>query len=235
MPIPHPIRLLSTVALSWALVLAPLAAHEAWAERVVLIHYGHAGADATDPYEPDRVRAIAAIDAEGAALEVAARAIGGAAVAVTAQQGDPAAVFFILDTPHYIVTGSGDDRSWDEASAEEAAAAPQSWVGSYHATSIFTWHRSLSQPRGGAIQLVPLADPLSLADGAPLPLRAYRDGEPLAGLELHGSGDEPLVSDAEGHLRVPLQSGLNVLVGKFDVVTDGRTRGYRAVLSFTRP
>lgn len=215
--------------LAVACAAMPAIAHETWADRVILIHYGEPGGP-LDPYKPEQITAITAIAADGSALAVTARAIGGVAVAVDSPAGDPAAVFYSMDLGHYAITG--DD--WKKATAEEAATAEKSWTGSFTATSILAWHPELTRPRGRSIELVPLADPLSLAEGQPLPLRAYRDGKPVAGFTLYRDGAEPVVSDADGGLSVPLRAGHQVLVGGIDQIDGPRTIGHLAVLSFTR-
>lgn len=222
------LHLVPATVLAWSLVLAPAHGHETWAERVILIHYGEPGGP-LDPYRPEQVSAISAIAPDGSAMAVSARPVGGAAVAVTTPGGDPAAVFYTMDLGHYVITG----EEWKPASAEAAIAAGKSWSGSFTATSILAWHPSLARPRGRAIELVPLADPSSIPAGQPLPMRAFRDGRPFAGLSVHrGEGEAAIVSDASGDLAVPLRSGHQVIVGGHDEVSGGRTTGHLAVLSF---
>lgn len=226
----HLLRSSIAIAVSWALVLAPVAAHETWAERVILIHYGEPGGP-LDPYKPEQIAELAAIAGDGSALAVTARPVGGAAVAVASPQGDPAAVFYTMRLGHYAITG----EEWKPATAEEAAAAAKSWTGSFTATSILAWHPDLARHRGRGIELVPLVDPDAVAEGRPLPVRAYRDGRPAAGVQVHqGEGVPALRSDAAGDLAVPLRSGHQVIIGSFDEVAGGRTTGHIAVLSFTR-
>lgn len=230
-------RFLATVALAWALVLYPLPAHETWAERVILIHYGYLGGDKVDAYTPDQVHDLAAIARDGSVLPVTALPVGGASVAIRhAGDQDPAAVFYRLQLGHWTISGSGDAEQWTEATAEAAAQAERSWTGSYSVTSIFAWNAALSQPRGGSIELLPLIDPATVAIGAPLPLRVYRNGEPLAGftIEAEEEGTATIVSAADGTLAVPLQAGHQVILGNIDVVSDGHTVGHMAVLSFRR-
>jgi hypothetical protein len=226
----HPIRTCATIALAWALVLGPASAHETWAERVILIHYGEPG-EALDAYEPGQISALSAIAADGTAVVVSATAVGGQAVAVVPAAGDPAAVFYRMQLSHYIIAGD----TWTKASATDAAAAAKTWVGSYTVTSILAWHASLAQPRGRDIELVPLVDPQSVAVGADLPLRAFRAGKPIAGMEVHlGEGVPPAVSDAAGNLSVAVKAGHQVILGSIDAVNAGHTTGYLAVLSFNR-
>lgn len=226
----HPIRTCATIALAWALVLSPVSAHETWAERVILIHYGEPG-EALDAYEPGQISALSAIGPDGAAVVVNAKTVGGQAVAVVPAAGDPAAVFYRMQLSHYIIAGD----TWTKASAADAATAAKTWVGSYTVTSILAWHASLAQPRDREVELVPLADPQSVAVGAALPLRAYRAGKPVAGMEVQlGAGVPPAVSDAAGNLSVPLKAGHQVILGGIDEVTGGHTTGHLAVLSFNR-
>lgn len=225
------IRPLAITVLAWTIVLAPVHAHETWAERAILIQFGEPGAPGLDAYKPGQVRELSAIGIGGAAVPVTALPIGQAAVVVKPSGGtDPAAVFFTLQLGHYVITG--DD--WKDATAAEAAAAPTLWVGSYTVTSILAWHPGLAEPRARAIELVPLVDPLALAVGAPLPLRAFRDGRPQAGLTIElGEGAKPVVSDAAGNLSVPVRVGHQVILGSLDEVAGGHTVGRMAVLSFT--
>ncbi len=225
------LRHLSAIILAWGLVFAPAAAHETWAEQVILIHYGEPGGP-LDSYKPEQIRDLSAIGGDGAALAVTARSVGGSAVAVSSPGGDPAAVFYAMQLGHYVITG--DD--WKPATAEAAANAAKTWTGAFTATSILAWHPSLAQPRGRSIELVPLADPASVPEGQPLQLRAFRDGKPLAGVTVHrGEGVPPLVSDAAGDLAVPVRKGHQVILGNLDVVVGGRTTGHIAVLSFHHP
>lgn len=225
------LRHLAATALAWSLVSAPATAHETWAERIILIHYGEPGGP-LDPYAPEQIRNLSAIAADGSALAVAASPVGSAAVAVSSPGGDPAAVFYTMQLGHYII--AGDD--WQPATATEAAAAAKSWTGSYTVTSILAWHPSLTQHRERSVELVPLADPASLPDGQALPVRAFRAGQPLAGMTVHlGEGLQPLVSDAAGDLAVPVRRGHQVILGSLDEVAEGRTTGHIAILSFQRP
>lgn len=222
---------LSSVLVAWTMLFAPMGAHETWAERVILIHYGEPG-EQPEAYKPEQITDLSAIAADGSPLTVTARAVGGAAVAVASAVGDPAAVFYTMRLGHYVITG--DD--WKPATAAEADAAAKSWSGSFTATSILVWHPSLAQPRNRPIELVPLADPAAIAAGGSLPLRAFRDGRPLAGLTIHrGDGAAPLVSDGLGDIAVPVRSGQQVVIGNFEEVAGGRTTGHLAVLSFRRP
>ena len=68
---------------------------------------------------------------------------------------------------------------------------------------------SWSEPVGMALELVPEADPTSLAAGAILPIRLLRNGEPLAGLAVAVDRGGPncrtfQTTDAEGRARLTL-------------------------------
>jgi hypothetical protein len=225
------LKQIGAILLAWGLVFTPSFAHETWAERVILIHYGEPGGP-LDAYKPEQIGELSAIDRDGKPLAITARSIGGAAVAVTAATGDPAAVFYAMQLGHYVITG----EDWKPATAQEAAAAGKSWTGLFTATSILTWHPSLAQSRQRAIELVPLTDPAMVPVGQPLRLRAYRQGKPVVGVQVSGGdGKPPLVSDADGLLSVPVRSGHQVILGSLDEVVDGRTKGWLAILSFRCP
>ena len=223
-------RILSVSLLSWAMVFMPLWAHDAWADRVILIHFGEPG-EALDAYQPDQIRDLSAITADGQPLAVSGKPVGEQAIVVDSPTGEPAAVFFTMALPHYIITA--DD--WKKASKEDALKAAKSWTGSYTVTSIFAWQPSLAQSRNRHVELVPLVDPLSVRPGGKLALRAYRDGKPVAGLTVGGHEDNSpkYVSDTEGNLAVPLTTGRQIILGSIDEVDGGHTVGHLAVLSFT--
>jgi hypothetical protein len=224
-------RSIGTPIIAWALVLMSVSAHETWAEPVILIHYSEPGGP-LDAYKPDQVTDVSAIGADGHAVPVALRAVGGAAVAVTAEGGEPAALFYAMRLGHYVI--NGDD--WLPATAEEAAAAQKSWTGQFSATSILTWHPALSQPRQRPIELIPDVDPSSIPVGQLLPLRAYRHGRPAAGVQIYaGEGKPPLSSDADGRLSIPVRAGHQVITASIDEVVGGRTMGWIATLSFRHP
>ncbi|KXU36641.1 hypothetical protein AXK11_03660 [Cephaloticoccus primus] len=81
------------------------------------------------------------------------------------------------------------------------------------------------QIRDIRLLLVPEVDPLKVGAGNPLPIRAYIDGKPAAGVRLMSdyrgvgtvalsAGEESPTTDAEGRTRIVVRNpGLNVIAG----------------------
>lgn len=213
------------------LASVPLYAHEAWAEKVILIHFGEPGENKTDAYKPDQILNLAAIDHNGAEISVSGRPVGEASMVVHHDDKvSPSAVFFTMQLNPYIITG--DD--WKISTATAAAKAEKSWVGSYTVTSILDWHETLTKSRGRHIELVPLKNPFDLNAGETLPLRVYRNGKPAKGVSISlGENMSPVVSDKNGNIEVPIKAGHQVILGNIDEVKNGHTIGHMAVLSFS--
>lgn len=78
------------------------------------------------------------------------------------------------------------------------------------------WSRGWDRPLGYPAEVVPLANPYALGAGASLPVRVFVDGTPVADQLVVAGGRRPdgsamddikVRSDADGVVRVPLQTG----------------------------
>jgi len=185
-----------------ASLLIPTHAHDVFAERVLLIHFGDAG-ERLDPYHPDQVTAVRAIASDGAALPVTMLPIGETGVTIQSPNGDLIAVAVHWDGGYRVKPTL--EGKWQKTTRAEAEAAGAYRHSTLISLRVFAWHPALATPHGTDLELLPLTDPAAATVGGHLQVRIVRDGKPLAGVALRtGESKDDLLSDANGVVQVPL-------------------------------
>ena len=230
------------LAAAVAMLLPTLAAaHGVWvAQRAGAwaLVLGEASVD--EAYAAGQVRTVLARTVSGEAREAA----------VVAQDRHPllrfdadvGAVAAVFEDGYWSKTRAG---AWVTGSRAEVADAERT---SFDVKTTTTIVRPLAMPAkafGLPLEIVPLADPMSLQRGRALPIRVLFDGRPLADAKvtadyLHDAQAEGVRTDADGRAEVMLgSSGLNVI--KVSASRPRRDRrladedGYTATLAFALP
>lgn len=99
----------------------------------------------------------------------------------------------------------------------EVAAALRSWLSEESIKLVETWTPILAAPLTQGLELVPLADPRTIAVGDKLRLRALWRGKPKAGVTVAYQGDPRGVTGDDGTVNIRLrQSGTQVISASFE-------------------
>lgn len=204
-----------------ACLFTPLAcAHTVWLEQdgkqndYIVRFGGHAGV--LEEFPPQKLKQIAAIDAEGQQINVA-REDQQAGVRLSAAQ-TPSLITLFYDNGYWSTLSSG--RSENLPMDQVADAVSAVWAVKYH-KYIQRWDAQAIQPQGQAFELVPL-DEKAPAAGQPVSFQVLIDGEPAEGIELaFGEAGKEAISDANGHATLTTRSGVNrIWAGQRLEVTD---------------
>lgn len=199
--------LLATLAL-----LAPLSAaraHTAWIEAAgdgyVVRFGGHEGK--TEPYAADKVKSVQAVDAQGRALTVSARA-GDDGVRLTVA-GAPAVLALHFDNGIWSRAPGGRSQPLP---LDAHPGATQATHAVKYAKTIVQWTAAAAQPLGQPFELLPLQSQPPRA-GQPLRLRVLVDGKPAAGIAVgrDENDPQPARSDADGVVTLRPVAGQNAL------------------------
>jgi len=198
------IRTLSLSILASAAVALPAAqAHDAWPvaqEGGYAIVYGHQGKQ--ENYVNEKVRQIAAFDAQGQALR-AERHDTDKGVHFTVQ-GEPAVLTLEFDNGYWSKTTRGS-VNLPKNEAEGALSAAH--VVKFSKT-VLGFSPAAATARGQQLEILPLSAQAPKAGDA-LPVQVLWDGKPLPHARLmRGHDDEkPVSTDAQGKASLPVESG----------------------------
>ena len=205
-------------------LLPDAARHEAPGPVTLGLASGNLFPDAESGFLPERIAAASfrlggrhyplnmlRVTPEQLLLRLAPHATGIAAVAVTAKPLDVEIDDRIVDIYFDEINASaaqrkawaeaGPNRRWQERFVKHAKTHVRFGPGD-KATA---W----STPSGAEFEIVPEADPTALTAGDSLPVRALKNGGPLAGLQLAAVRERKLVggfvaTDADGRARISL-------------------------------
>lgn len=219
-----PLQLLCSTAL---LVLAGKAlAHDAWIEardQSYAVLYGHA--DKLGGYAPEKVKAVAAVDAKGAVLPVG-REAGPDSLRLTLK-GKPALATMHFEGGYWSKTTEGSKN----LPKNEVSGALSTTHYVKYGKTIFAWGPIVMRPQGQQLEIIPLS-PAAPVAGKELPVQVLWEGKPLAGAKIMRSGSKgkPVETDAEGKVRVEVVSGKQLLgtSHKQELTDDPRADVYSA-------
>lgn len=238
------LRSLLPVVLFAAGALSPLAAqaHGVWvAQRTGqwALVLGEGPVD--DEYQVHSVKSVQGRAADGSAAPVALK---------------PQARNVLLDASPGLasVALAFEDGYWSQGAEGKWVTGPRSQVPMAKKVGYYMMYTTTvlgpatggpAQPFGLPLEIVPLADPLSLKRGQRLAVQVLFEGRALAGAMVRADyiGDthgRPLKTDARGRVQVRLgSSGLNVIKASHARARTDRTEadedGFSATLAFTLP
>jgi uncharacterized GH25 family protein len=233
------IPILIGAAATLVLTSASAEAHSVWITQRAgdwAVVYGHGSSD--DEYEIERVTAAAAVDAAGAPTE--ARVAPSGKIAIFEAPEEAALLMATFDHGYWTEDAAGD---WHNLPPNEVEGAKSAGRYLNYAVAIVADGESPLQakPLGLGLEIVPLADPRSLAAGDDLPVQLLREGAPVEGVELDveyltGGDLKTARTDAEGQTIVTIRNvGLNVVNAYYELPpAEGETAvlGLGATLSF---
>ncbi|MBD2748432.1 DUF4198 domain-containing protein [Microvirga sp. BT688] len=215
-------------------------AHGIWtAQRHgdIAIVYGHGAGD--DAYKPEKVKSAVSYLASGEKRD--SKVLHQVKNALVEPAEDAVALTVILDNG--IWTKGPDDKSANRPKSQVPGAQSASHSIKIN-TTILKSGASL-KPTGQGLEIVALADPMTLKMGDDLPVQVFADGEPLAGVPLyvdyvndgHAQSNK---TDAEGKVTLFVRNdGLNVIGVSHAKKTPGNAEidqvSYFATLSFILP
>lgn len=210
-------------------------AHATWiSQRAGEWAVVHGEGSATDEaYDPAKVTSLAGRDKAGNPVEVTRASMGGY---VTVKAPEAAAVLVATyDAGWWTEDATGE---WHNAAAD---AYPDFKGTGHYRTYISTYvaPTEMRAPVGHLLEIVPLADPVSLSIGGKLPVKVLFDGKPLEGATVTNDvltdwDISAAATDAEGKTTIVVaNSGLNVAQVYHEVDAGPKTiEGHQAVLSF---
>lgn len=228
-------KLLSTVALALTPLLA--SAHDLWLERdgdaLTLLqghkHSEHAGAE-TIPYEPGFVKAAFCLDTAGTAKPM--------------PPGKTAPMKFAADCAAVIVSvssGYWTKTPWETRNVPKTgvAGALASWLSEESVKRVGRWSSSAAQPMSEGLEIVPLANPLSLKTDDKLTVRVVEGRQPRAGVPVAYGGDVRGATGTDGTISIRIRhGGVQLITTSIETpLTDGRAdkRIQSATLQFDLP
>lgn len=228
-----------TAALLALLTLAGQAgAHGLWTEQRrgnVEVVYGHGAED--DAFKADKVSRAWAFNAAGKTIPVTIERL--ADHARLKPLSAPASLAVALDNGAWSKTSEG---KWINQGRSQVANAVEALHTYKYSLSILEAHAHLPDLKGLRMVIVPLADPLEVGVGKPLPVRVLIDGKPAAGIELIGDyrsapDQVSATTDAKGEAQVVVRNeGLNIIAAEASQAVKGDadidSNGYFTSLTF---
>jgi hypothetical protein len=223
---------------------APLSAHGIWfaqrARQLALI-YG-VGADDLDAVERlPLVKTVAGYDSDWAPITTSLRTVG--TIPVVDSDEPVAAVAAIMDYGYWSKTPDGEWHNKGRDEVPDATLAEHNFKYALHLTQVPTTPVPLLE--GHTLQLVPADLNIPQKMGAPMKVRVYYRGKPVAGANvMHdyvNDPDEaaPAKTGADGTATITVRNqGINVLMAIYvGPATDKKVdhEEYRASLSFVIP
>lgn len=202
-----PRRLLAATIL--VCLVSPLAsAHTVWLEQdgsqndYTVRFGGHAGV--LEEFPPQKLKQIAAKDADGLEVSVAREDMQ-AGVRLSAAQ-TPSLITLFYDNGYWSTLSNGRSENLPMDQVADAVSAVSAVK--YH-KYIQRWDAQATKPQGQAFELLPL-DAKAPAAGQPVSFQVLIDGKPAEGIELaFGEAGKDAVSDANGHATLTTRSGVN--------------------------
>lgn len=197
----------SSALLALALA-AGASAHDAWIEArdgAYAVLYGHG--DKHAGYAPEKVKAVAALDAVGAALPV--NLAPGAAAVRVAVRGQAALLTLHFDNGIWTRTTDGS-KNLPKNEVPGALSASHSLK---FGKTVLAWGDIVTKPQGQRLEILPLSAAAPAAGGT-LAVRVLWEGKPLAGAKLvsdaYGKG-KTIETDAEGKATIPVVAGRHLV------------------------
>jgi nickel transport protein len=179
--------------------------HDLWLERepggYALLyghrHAGHPGQD-TIEYRPQAVKQMLCFDSGGSPI-----ARGATAAYPARLSGECAAAYALLSSGYWTKTPFGTQN----VPKDQVEVAVSSWVSFEGVKRIERWGEGLAQPLTPDLEVVPLADPLGLADGDKLRLLVTFAGRPVAGAVVAYDGQPRGETGPDGLVNVKVRHG----------------------------
>lgn len=186
------------------LLCAPAMAHDVWlvpkaGGKAHELVFGHPGK--LEPYDPAHVEETYVIDTAGKLKN-----------AVTRVQDNTVEIQTGTDTA--LVALYYDHGFWTVGPDRKSVAVPKWKVPNYRTSShirlfnknLLAWSPALTSPVGLDLEIVPLANPLTLKPGDTYPIQVFYKSKPLAQADVEVMGDMELyTTDAAGKANIPIQ------------------------------
>lgn len=227
---------IATVAAVVALTTSSAFAHGIW---VAQRHGDFAGHGSTDEaYDPKKITAIKAFDA---GLDpVPFKSVAAEDHLLIEADENHAMMTVIFDNGFWT---EKTDGTWENKAKTEVQGAKSTGRYFKYATTILGHVKGAIQPHGLDLEIVPLADPLSLKAGDSLTVQVFSRGKPVSDAKVSAeyttASDEPVLkTDADGKVTIRIRNqGLNVIAASTTEATPGAAEqdeiGRFATLSFS--
>ncbi|KPF90670.1 nickel ABC transporter substrate-binding protein [Novosphingobium sp. AAP83] len=235
---------IAAVTVATAFAASTAEAHAIWfaqrAKQLALV-YG-VGADDLDAVKRvPLITSVTGLDADSLPVTATLRVAGAIPVV---DSDEPLAV--VAATMDYGIWSKDAAGTWHNKGADEIKDATVSEHNFKYAVHI---NQMPSKPipliPSHKLQLLPVGDALPVAMGAPIKIRAFYEGKPMAGVDIlqdyvNDPDQKPLKTDTDGYVTLPVRNqGLNVLVGiyvgKSDNPAKYKQMEYRSSLTFVLP
>lgn len=233
---PH--RLTLAGLLLGSLISAQAQAHGLWTEQRrgnFEVVYGHGAED--DAFKAEKISRAWAFNASGRSIPVTVERLSDHARLQPLSA--PAALAVAMDNGAWSKTADG---KWVNQGRSQVKGATEALHTYKYNLSILQAHAHLPDLKGLRMVIVPLADPLEVGVGKPLPVRVLVDGKPAAEVKLIGDyrsapDQVSATTNAKGEAQVVVRNeGLNVIAAQASSVVKGDpdidSRGYFTSLTF---
>jgi len=230
--IPYP-----AIALLALLLAPPALAHDLWLEKegnVLVLHQGHKhsshASSETQPYDAGFVKAALCLDTAGAA-----RTLPAVKGVPWRSSADCPALLLSVSSGYWSKT------PWETKNLprNQVQGALRSWLSEESVKRIDRWTPAAAQPVGDGLEIVPLANPLTLWVEDKLSVRVVEGRKPRAGVTVAYGDDARGTTGADGTIAIRVRhGGVNLISASIETpLADGRAdvRIQSATLQFDLP
>ena len=167
-------------------------------------------AERLDAYDPSCVRQISAQSSDGTALSITRTNEKERVVFTTREK--PAMVAVTSEWGARVNTKQGKKLMNRKEAEAKGLTVISTFSTTQYSKTLFEPSAISTRPLGLKFELVPLADPKTLAPGTPIACKLLFEGKPLAGISIATNHDQEAQTDANGVARLTFEkSGWNLL------------------------
>jgi nickel transport protein len=191
-------------------------AHYAWVEKEgdrFIVGWGHS--PKIDPYEPKRVKDVKAFDMKG--KEVTLKRTDENDKVYLSSNADVSMITLSFEGGYRVTTPEGKKRMTKRDAQKAGLQVVDSFYSNQVAKSIFAYSEVVTKPVGMEFEIVPLKNPLSLKQGAILPVKVLYKGKPMSGITIEtGYHKEAGKTDKDGIANIEISGqGMQVVIAKY--------------------
>lgn len=206
-------------------------AHHSWVEKEgsrFIVGWGHP--PKIDPYEPNRVKDIKALDIEGKELNLK-REDEKHKVYLSSSAG-VSMITLSFEGGYLVTTPEGKKRMTKREAQKAGLQIVDSFYSNQFAKSIFKHSDIVTKPMGMKFEIVPLKNPLSLKQGETLSVKVLYEGKPMSDITIEtGYHKEAGKTDKDGIANIEISGqGMQVVIAKYRIPSSDPDAD---ILSFT--
>jgi hypothetical protein len=186
----------------------PLRGHDLWVANTddgYAVMRGHLP-DRFDPYEPECVQTLIALDEKGFPLPL--KRLDRKQRVFFKTPSDPALVAVVSKWGYRIIDGDGKKQFMSTAEAlPSGIVVKEAFFSTQYSKTLLRFNDGFARPLDLKLEVVPLKNPWGLHEGDLLPVQVLFDGAPLAtGKVEPGRQSASVETDREGRAEIPIQA-----------------------------